>query len=1039
MPAVFISYSRTDKDFVHRLHDALGSRGYEVWVDWEDIPPSAEWFEEIRAGVAGADGFVYVISPDSVASEVCSRELQNALEQRKRIVPVLRREPNGATVPDEAASLNWVFLRDEDDFGAGVELLTAAVETDLEHVRTHTRLGVQAGRWESDGRDKSLLLRGSDLAAAEAWIVAAGAKEPGATTLQREYVLASRQAATRRQRTVIGGVSIALAVAVVLAVVALIQRSTAIHERNVAYARQLDAQAQNQYGTDPELSVLLATKAAEVDSATATAQALRAALARSHVRQTFRFPLNDAGDAVWSPDGRTLLVTAPGLPQGTGIYRPGSSAPLVRLPAPSFRNQSSWDAKGDRVVIGGAHPAVYDAATGHLIARVPGTAPAIAISRDGTRVATVDLNYTGHVFDVATGRRLASFTPAFTGGVTCFAWSPDDSVIAQCDTKSLATASSPASLDTWDPRTGRLLHAVPTHELIGTVAFSPDSGRYVFTTTNLSAGKTIRSLVVAEGKPGTFVYDTRTGREVTAFPGGASAATFSPDGSSVAYATVGDDLGHVANLISGLSHPLTGHTGVIKTIRFNRVGTYVVTGGEDNTARVYDASTGQFLEQLAGDTAAVRDASFGLNDKLIATTSLDGTARLWASPDPLPSATLPGLDSSQSIGFSADGTKIVEAERSGQGRILSPADLRLLAPFSTAGGQGFAGAAAGHKAPLVAALTGPLVHAAAGGTFVNPVRAQTFDLSSGHGLAQMTPPAAGASLATGALDYAGDRLVTVDASGNADEWNARTGAHLVSLPGSGFTEAVSYSRDGSMIAIAHLPPIPATVRFQTQLGHIGIDLWNARTGHLVRRIAGDQLASQIPGTKDFGTLALAFSPDGKRIAVSGAQPYIELYATASGRQVGHLNPNGEYVGSLAFSPDGKLLAAGTAASAFVWRLPDPHALPEFQHADASQYGFEGPAIGVQVGFTADSRILVTSGDLALEAWDPADHQQLFKVFAAHGALNPAGTQFVAATAGGVSVYPCDLCGDLPRLLAVAKRDSTRDFTPSERRTYLTQG
>jgi hypothetical protein len=55
MPAVFVSYSRTDKDFVHRLHDALGGRGYDVWVDWEDIPPSAEWFAEIRAGVAGAD------------------------------------------------------------------------------------------------------------------------------------------------------------------------------------------------------------------------------------------------------------------------------------------------------------------------------------------------------------------------------------------------------------------------------------------------------------------------------------------------------------------------------------------------------------------------------------------------------------------------------------------------------------------------------------------------------------------------------------------------------------------------------------------------------------------------------------------------------------------------------------------------------------------------------------------------------------------------------------------------------------------------
>ena len=62
MPAVFISYSRADRDFVHRLHEALASRGYDVWVDWEDIPPSAEWLAEIRSGVLSADGVIYVLS-----------------------------------------------------------------------------------------------------------------------------------------------------------------------------------------------------------------------------------------------------------------------------------------------------------------------------------------------------------------------------------------------------------------------------------------------------------------------------------------------------------------------------------------------------------------------------------------------------------------------------------------------------------------------------------------------------------------------------------------------------------------------------------------------------------------------------------------------------------------------------------------------------------------------------------------------------------------------------------------------------------------
>ena len=100
MTGVFISYSRRDKDFVGKLRDALSARKYDVWVDWKDIPPSTEWLNEIRGGIDGADAFIYLISPDSVSSEVCARELGHAVEQHKRIIPVVRRDPDGTTVPE---------------------------------------------------------------------------------------------------------------------------------------------------------------------------------------------------------------------------------------------------------------------------------------------------------------------------------------------------------------------------------------------------------------------------------------------------------------------------------------------------------------------------------------------------------------------------------------------------------------------------------------------------------------------------------------------------------------------------------------------------------------------------------------------------------------------------------------------------------------------------------------------------------------------------------------------------------------------------
>ena len=68
MPDIFISYSRRDKDFVTQLSDALRARGKDAWIDFKDIPASAEWLREIQDGIDEADAFLFVLSPDSISS-----------------------------------------------------------------------------------------------------------------------------------------------------------------------------------------------------------------------------------------------------------------------------------------------------------------------------------------------------------------------------------------------------------------------------------------------------------------------------------------------------------------------------------------------------------------------------------------------------------------------------------------------------------------------------------------------------------------------------------------------------------------------------------------------------------------------------------------------------------------------------------------------------------------------------------------------------------------------------------------------------------
>ena len=65
MSDVFISYSRLDRDFVGRLREALAAQAQDVWIDWESIEPSTGWWNEIRKGIARANNFVVVLSPNA--------------------------------------------------------------------------------------------------------------------------------------------------------------------------------------------------------------------------------------------------------------------------------------------------------------------------------------------------------------------------------------------------------------------------------------------------------------------------------------------------------------------------------------------------------------------------------------------------------------------------------------------------------------------------------------------------------------------------------------------------------------------------------------------------------------------------------------------------------------------------------------------------------------------------------------------------------------------------------------------------------------
>ncbi len=216
---VFISYSRKDKEFVRRLDEELKRRERKAWVDWEGIPPGDTWEKTIYGAIEATHTFIFVLTPDSIASEVCGKEIAHAAANNKRLVPIVHREVVDDRVPKSLGELNWIFCRESDDFEEATDTLISALDTDLKWVRAHTRLLTRAIEWDANGRNDSFVLRGEDLRAAEQWLAEAGAqRERQPTTLQTEYIIASRKAAARRQWITLGAVSLGFVVAIGLAV-----------------------------------------------------------------------------------------------------------------------------------------------------------------------------------------------------------------------------------------------------------------------------------------------------------------------------------------------------------------------------------------------------------------------------------------------------------------------------------------------------------------------------------------------------------------------------------------------------------------------------------------------------------------------------------------------------------------------------------------------------------------------------------------------------------------------------------------------------
>ena len=239
---VFISYAREDEVFVDELVKKLDQYNVEPVGDWL-LTPGEKYEVKLRELNLRAQCLIFVITPDSIKSQACLNELATAVESKKQVLPVSRRDHGEDSRLDSALRApQWIFLRERDDFDAGVQELVKAINTDFDLMEMHGRLLSAADDWNNNGKNRSYLLRKDGLKEAEVWLGRTSVnpdKLPQPTALEVEYILASQRARSRGTRIAIG-VALAIVISLsALSVVALVQRSRAVSNADEA-RRQRD-------------------------------------------------------------------------------------------------------------------------------------------------------------------------------------------------------------------------------------------------------------------------------------------------------------------------------------------------------------------------------------------------------------------------------------------------------------------------------------------------------------------------------------------------------------------------------------------------------------------------------------------------------------------------------------------------------------------------------------------------------------------------------------------------------------------------------
>jgi WD40 repeat protein len=898
MSDIFISYSRKDIAFARLLHEALKASELETWIDWQDIPPSADWLAEVYEAIEQADSFVFIISPTSVQSQICEKEIAHAAKNNKRLIPIVIDDIDARLVPSYLAHLNWIFFKEADEaFKSAVEDLITAIQTDQDWVKEHTRLQTRALEWERREKESGYLLRGGDLVEAERWLSQAAEKDPQPTALQTQYILASRSDATRRQRITMGAILAAFIIAVGLGIIAWTQRNVAVreeHDRATAQAIAVDeannrATAESEAIEEANARGTAESQAVDESHARATAQ-VEAEEQRDESQRQARISLSRALSlqALEQMDIQldlALLLSAEAYSLDDSLQTRGALLSVLQNSSETSRRylhgHTNWvagvdfDPNGRFLASAGLGVGVqlWDITTGRQMGEEGhiGDARCVAFSRDGEKLAAASGGIIV-LWDVTgDGLRNKRFIMGPERITTSVAFSPDG--------KKLVSAGPGEGIAFWDVEMESQIGSslVGHGSKVDSVAYSSDgsyiassSGNDSVTLWDASTGRVLRRLAPPNPEPGDTMSFT-TSHNVT----------FSPDSRIVA-AGFSDGTIHLWSTSNGLpiGDPLIGHTDRVYSVAFSPDGKALVSGGNDNTLIVWDLETkGMLYPPLAGHKAAILGVNFSPTGGYVATASMDTDVILWE----IDRGRLPQLHAGTllSIAFSPDDRTLASSAEDGSIRFWDVEAGR-------ASGKPIADLEENQQ-NLVFSPDGTILASIGGGI-------RLWDVENRRQIGEtLTTTDFGA--VTLAFSPDGSLLAAGDGNGFLILWDVATGRVLKSVQGhESYVFSLAFSSDGETL---YSTGIDSPKRL--------INIWNLETDEATQL----ELSSTVsPGYH------LVLHPDASMLAASSGGPhwnYLLLFDTTTGELMfDPLSGHSDHVSAIAFSLFGSTFATGSA-------------------------------------------------------------------------------------------------------------------------------